>query len=121
MQTESYQWKNVEANLSLDITPYVSLDSCITMQIDLNQSEFTERESQDAPPGTTTRSFNSIIKVNNEEMVLLGGIERNLTGRTSKGLPFIARIPVLRWLFGRTTRTNNVQKLNVFIKPTIIL
>ncbi|MDR0894160.1 MAG: hypothetical protein LBN06_02485 [Prevotellaceae bacterium] len=120
MQTESYQWKNVEANLSLEITPYVSLDSCITMQIELTQNEFTERESQDAPPGTTTRSFNSIIKVNNEETVLLGGIERNLAGRTGKGLPFIARIPVLRWLFGRTTRTKNVQKLNVFIKPTII-
>lgn len=120
IQSESYQWKNVEANLSLDITPYVSLDSCITMQIDLTQSEFTEREEKDAPPGKTTRSFNSIIKVRNEEMVLLGGIERNLSSRTSTGLPFIARIPVLRWIFGSSSKRQSVQKLNVFIKPTVI-
>lgn len=120
IQSESYQWKNVEANLSLDITPYVSLDSCITMQIDLTQSEFTGREVEDAPPGTTTRSFNSIIKVRNEEMVLLGGLERNLSSKTSSGLPFLARIPVLRWLFGSSSKRKSMQKLNVFIKPTII-
>lgn len=120
IQSESYQWKNVEANLSLDITPYISVDSCITMQIDLTQSEFTEREEKDAPPGTTTRSFNSIIKVRNEEMVLLGGIERNQSSRTSSGLPFIARVPVLRWIFGSSSKTQSTQKLNVFIKPTVI-
>lgn len=120
IQSESYQWKNVEANLSLDITPYVSLDSCITMQINLTQSEFTEREDKDAPPGTTTRSFVSIIKVRNEEMVLLGGIERNMSSRISTGLPFIARIPILRWLFGSSSKKASTQKLNVFIKPTII-
>ncbi len=120
LQSESYLWKNVEANLTLDITPYVSLDSCITMQVDLVQSEFTERETQEAPPGTTTRSFNSIIKVRNQEMVLLGGIERNLSSRTSTGLPLIARIPILRSIFGTTSKKKSIQKLNVFIKPTII-
>lgn len=120
IKSESYQWKNIEANLSLDITPFVSLDSCITMQINLSQSEYTEREAEYAPPGTTTRSFNSIIKVRNEEMVLLGGLERNMSSRTSRGLPFIARIPVLRWLFGSTSKNKSMQKLNIFIKPTII-
>ena len=120
IKSESYQWKSVDASLSLDITPYVSLDSCITMQINLSQSEYTEREMEEAPPGTTTRSFNSIIKVRNEEMVLLGGLERNMSSRTSKGLPFLARIPVLRWLFGSSAKNKSVAKLNVFIKPTII-
>ena len=120
LQSESYQWKPIEANLVLDITPFVSLDSCITMQIELTQSEFTEREVEEAPPGTTTRSFNSIIKVRDQEMVLLGGIERNFNSRTSKGLPFIARIPILRWIFGTSSKKKSVQKLNVFIKPTII-
>lgn len=120
LQSESYQWKNVEANLTLDILPYVSLDSCITLKVDLSQSEFTERESKDAPPGTANRSFNSIIRVRNQDMVLLGGIERNLTSKSSSGLPFIARIPILKWIFGTSSRTKKVQKLNVFIKPTII-
>lgn len=123
MQSESYQWKSVEANFTLDIIPFVSLDSCITLTIDLTQSEFVDqevKEKDEAPPGTTTRSFNSIIKVRNQEMVLLGGIEKNLTSRSSTGLPFISRIPVLRWLFGSTKKTKSSQKLSVFIKPTIL-
>ncbi|MDR0939413.1 MAG: type II secretion system protein GspD [Mediterranea sp.] len=122
MQSESYQWKPVEANFTLDITPYVSLDSCITLTIDLSQSEFTvaSASTEDAPPGTTTRSFNSIIKVHNQDMVLLGGIERTQTQRTSRGLPFLSRVPILRWLFGSTNKGKSTQKLNIFIKPTII-
>jgi len=53
-------------------------------------------------------------------MVLLGGIERNQSSRTSSGLPFIARIPILRWIFGSSSKTQSTQKLNVFIKPTVI-
>lgn len=122
MQTEGYQWKVAEANFTLDITPYVSQDSCITLTIDLVQTDFTEQKlsTEDAPPGTTTRSFNSIIKVRNQEMVLLGGIESTQTQRSSKGLPFISRVPILRWLFGSTRKVNKFEKLNIFIKPTII-
>ncbi|MDR1501460.1 MAG: type II secretion system protein GspD [Prevotella sp.] len=122
LQSESYLWKNVEANFVLEITPYVSLDSVITLQVNLDQAEFTVRESsdEDAPPGMTKRSFESIIKVKDQEMVLLGGIEKNLTDTSSRGLPFLARIPVLRLLFGNTTKVKSSEKLNVFIKPTII-
>lgn len=123
LQSESYLWKNVEASFVLAMTPVVSADSTITIRIELNQDEFTERETRDltAPPGMTKRSFNSIVKVKDGEMVLLGGIEKNLVEDTSKGLPWIARVPVLRLFFGHVTKTRDVQKLNVFIRPTIVL
>lgn len=122
LQSESYLWKNVEASFILDMTPIVSADSTITIRIELSQDEFTERDSGDltAPPGMTKRSFNSIVKVKDGEMILLGGIEKNLTDDSSTGLPWIARIPVLRLFFGNVTKTREVQKLNVFIRPTII-
>lgn len=122
LQSESYLWKNVEASFILDMTPIVSADSTITIRIELSQDEFTERDSGDltAPPGMTKRSFNSIVKVKDGEMILLGGIEKNLTDDSSTGLPWIARVPVLRLFFGNVTKTREVQKLNVFIRPTII-
>ncbi|MBP5741471.1 MAG: type II secretion system protein GspD, partial [Bacteroidales bacterium] len=61
-----------------------------------------------------------IVKVHDGEMVLLGGIERNLLDDTSAGLPFIARVPVLRLLFGNVTKTKENRKLNVFIRPVVI-
>jgi type IV pilus assembly protein PilQ len=122
IQSESFIWKDTEANFTLDILPYVSLDSCITLEIEIVQSEFTERESDsvEVPPGTVTRSFKSIIKVKDQEMVLLGGIEKNTISKSSKGLPFIARMPVLKWIFGQSSKSDYTQKLSVFVKPAII-
>lgn len=120
VQSTSYVWKSVEANMTLSITPYVSEDGHITMTIDLSQSEFTDRTEKEAPPGTTTRSFRSMVRVRNEEMVLLGGIDRQSHEKSSQGLPFIARIPVLKWIFGMHKNNKQERRLNVFIKPTVI-
>lgn len=120
VQNSSYTWKNVEANLTVKIVPFVSEDRQITLEIEIEQSEFTERIEKDAPPGLSTRSFKSLVKVGNEEMVLLGGIERNSREKSSSGLPLIARIPILKWLFGKSSDNKTEQKLNVFIKPTVI-
>ncbi len=122
MQSESYMWKNVEASFTLELLPYVSADSTITIHVNLQQDEFTERDSGDqaAPPGKTKRGFDSIVKVHDGEMVLLGGIERNLQNDSSSGVPFIAKVPVLKHLFGNVTKTKENQRLSVFIRPIVI-
>ncbi|MCM1501391.1 MAG: type II and III secretion system protein [Bacteroidales bacterium] len=123
LQSESWLWKNVEANFVLDMTPQVSADSTITLSISLSQDEFKETDGDDryAPPGIIKRSFNSTVKVKDGEMVLLGGIEKNLKDNNSKGLPYVSRVPVLRSVFGKTRKTRTDSKLNIFIRPTIIM
>lgn len=121
LQSESYLWKNVEASFVLDITPHMSRDSTITMDISLNQDEFTTTDDDKyAPPGIAKRSFTSIIKVKDGEMVLLGGIEKNLRDNNSKGLPYVSRVPVLRSVFGKTRKVKTDSRLSIFIKPTIV-
>ncbi len=120
ISSESYQWKSVDANLSIKVTPYVSEDRHITLEIEFEQTEFTERAAENAPPGTATRSFRSIVKVQNEEMVLLGGLDRNTMEKSSRGIPFLARVPVIKWFFGKEKRNKVERTLNIFIKPTII-
>lgn len=120
ISSESYQWKSVDANLSVKVTPYVSLDRQITLEIEFEQTEFTGREQENAPPGTATRSFRSIVKVQNEEMVLLGGLDRNSMEKSSRGIPFLARVPIIKWFFGKEKRNKVERTLNVFIKPTVI-
>lgn len=105
----------------LDVTPHVSQDSTITLDINLSQDEFTANDDEKyAPPGISKRSFTSIVKVKDGEMVLLGGIEKNLLDNSSKGLPYVARVPVLRSIFGKNRRVKTDSRLNIFIKPTVI-
>ncbi len=117
--SESYLWKSVEANMDIQITPFVSSDNQITLEISIEQSEFLGREEKDAPPGVATRKFNAIVRVGSEDMILLGGIERNSVENINSGLPFLARIPIIKWFFGQTINSKSSHKLSVFIKPTV--
>ncbi len=118
LQTVNY--KPVNADLSLTIDPQVSGDEQITMTINVKQSTFTERVAPTAPPGTINRDFQSLVRVKNGEMIMLGGLEENNVSHSGKGLPGLSRIPILRWFFGERTKTKSQNKLTIFIKPTII-
>lgn len=118
LQTQN--WKAVNADLSLSLDPQVSGDEQITMTINVKQSSFTERVSNTAPPGTINRDFQSLVRVKNGEMIMLGGLEENESNNSGKGLPLLSRIPVLRWIFGERTKSKRESKLTIFIKPTII-
>jgi len=116
--TRKYQ--SVNADLSITIKPIVSGDDQVTLDLKVQQSDFTARISPDAPPGAVTRNFNSLIRIKNQEMVLLGGLEQKSVGNSGRGVPWLSEIPVLKWFFSSRTKENSKGKLNIFIKPTII-
>jgi type IV pilus assembly protein PilQ len=118
--TQTQQYKSLDADLSITINPQVSGDEQITMSVGVTQSSFTERISETAPPGKLNRDFQSLVRVKNGEMIMLGGLEENSTSNSGKGLPLISRIPVLKWIFGNRTKSKTENKLTIFIKPTII-
>ncbi len=120
-QTATTQtYKPVTAELAVIITPQVSGDDQITLEVEVTQSDFTERISTTAPPGQTSRTFKSLIRVKNGEMILLGGLEEKRDSKTGHGTPLLSRIPILKWFFSSREETNSNSKLNIFIKPTII-
>ena len=120
--TQSYEYKSVDADLEIIIRPVVSGDNQITLEIQVKQSDFdlTASLGEGAPPDKRNKEFKSIIRVKNEEVVLLGGLEQQQNNESGTGLPFITRIPVLKWIFSSKTKSNSKAKLNVLIKPTII-
>lgn len=113
-------YKSVNADLSITVKPFVSGDNQITLDIKVKQSDFTGRISQNAPPGSVSRNFSSMIRVKDQEMVLLGGLEEKKISDTGSGVPFLSRVPVIKWLFSNRTRQDSKTKLNIFIKPTVL-
>lgn len=113
-------YKSVNADLSITIKPTVSNDEQVTLEIDVTQSDFTGRISANAPPGSVTRNFKSFVRAKNGDTVLLGGLEEKNDNTTYSGLPGVAKIPVIRWFFGKRTKDKSKSKLNIFVKPTII-
>ena len=118
VQSNIYQ--EIEANLNIDITPVVSGDEQVTLEIYFEQSEFLDEPDPFAPPPQVSRKFESMIRVKNGEMIVLGGLERASDADLKRGVPFLSRIPLIGWLFGRKKKSKSNNKLMVLVKPTII-
>lgn len=116
---QSGQWKPTEANLSLRIKPFVSKDEDVTLEISVEKSAFTGRSGEDAPPGKTTQQFESLVRVKNGEMILLGGLDEAEKSNAGTGTPFLSRIPIIKWFFSSRKKKKSKSKLHIFIKPTV--
>jgi type IV pilus assembly protein PilQ len=55
-----------------------------------------------------------------QDVAILGGIEETTKDDSGSGVPFLARIPLLKWLFSERRREDSKRKLSILIKPTVI-
>jgi type IV pilus assembly protein PilQ len=113
-------WKSTDANLSLSIKPYVSIDENVTLTIVVEKSSFLGRAGETAPPGKATQKFESLVRVKNGEMILLGGLDELKKEDSGSGTPLLSRIPIIKWFFSSRKKGKNNSKLHIFIKPTVV-
>lgn len=113
------QYNPIQANLNIQISPSISGDEQVTLKVDVAISDFIGDPPDNAPPPSSTSQFKSLIRVRNDEMIILGGIERTEKSDSGTGTPFLSRIPVLKWIFSSRTKSNNKVVSVVFIRPTI--
>ena len=119
--SEIRNYQPIDAELAISIKPLVSGNGQVTLDINVLQSDFSgERIENDAPPGLTSREFSSIIRVQNQDLVILGGLEEKTKNDSGTGVPFLARVPVIKWLFSSRKREDSRRKLTILIKPTVI-
>lgn len=119
--SEIRNYAPIDAELGVSIKPLVSGDGQVTLDINVIQSDFSgERIEEDAPPGLTSREFSSIIRMQNQDLAILGGLEEKVKNDSGSGVPGLARVPVLKWLFSKRKREDSKQKLTILIKPTVI-
>jgi type IV pilus assembly protein PilQ len=110
----------IDAKLGLDIKPYVTGDKQVLLDINVIQSTFGQRIAEDAPPDISSRNFSSVVRMKDQDIAVLGGLEENYSSNSGSGVPFLARIPLIKWLFSKRVREGRKSKLTVFIKPTVI-
>jgi type IV pilus assembly protein PilQ len=113
-------WKSTDANLSLSIKPFVSIDENVTLTIAVEKSSFLGRAGETAPPGKATQKFESLVRVKNGEMILLGGLDELKKEDSGSGTPLLSRIPIIKWFFSSRKKAKTNSKLHIFIKPTVV-
>lgn len=116
---QSRQWQSIDANLSVSIKPFVSADEHVTLTITVEQDDFDGFIAEGAPPNIATQTFESMVRVKNGEMILLGGLEDKRRNDSGTGVPILSRIPALKWLFSGRTKSREKSKLHVLIRPVV--
>lgn len=118
--TTAINYQPIDAELGLTIKPLVSGDGQVTLDISVIQSSFGARIAEDAPPDINSREFSSLIRMKDQDIAVLGGLEEQSRNNSGSGVPFLARIPIIKWLFSKRVREGRKAKLTVLIKPTVI-
>jgi len=112
--------EKINTGITLVVTPQISSDGFVLMNIYAKSSQPDFTKTVDGIPNEVSREANSNVLVPNGETVVLGGIFRNTSQDNESGLPFLRSIPALGWLFKRQLRTNHHEELLVFLSPKIV-
>jgi len=111
-----------EALLKLEVTPQITDEGKISMEIKANndQPDYVNMIVGTTNPPIKKSEIDSKIVVQNGDTVVIGGIVKTNDNKTVSGLPWLQKIPVLGWLF----KTENIDKektqLLIFITPKIL-
>ncbi|HET8790187.1 MAG TPA: type IV pilus secretin PilQ family protein [Modicisalibacter sp.] len=107
-----------EAVLSLEVTPQITPDDRIIMDLVINND--TVGDEIGGVPSIDTNEIQTQVLVNDGETVVLGGILTTQQLRNLFETPLLSDIPILGQLFRYTEETNEKVELLVFITPKII-
>ncbi|MEM6801466.1 MAG: hypothetical protein AAF696_08680 [Bacteroidota bacterium] len=118
-QTFTQRFERIDANISLSLKPYVSDDDMVTLDIMPDFTTPVGQFSSETPPTIATRRFVSTIRVKNGETVILGGLSEESTTENTRGLPWVSRVPVLKWIFGNVQKGKQKSSLVIYITPVI--
>ncbi|MBF0455899.1 MAG: type IV pilus secretin PilQ [Magnetococcales bacterium] len=107
----------VRADLSLEVTPQVTPNNFITLQIKATNDSVSGTSS---PPPINTKSINTQALVKDGETIVLGGIFQNTQVQNKSGVPGLSGLPLVGWLFRNHADANTQTELLIFITPHII-
>jgi len=116
---------SVFAGILLDITPEIDTNGMITLKINPSISETVNEVTGDAgvrtiPPDLVRRQIASVIKVQDGEHAILGGLISSKTGFENNKVPLLGDMPLIGDLFKREKKINKVEELVLIITPHII-
>jgi len=107
-----------DATLKLNVTPQITPDDHINMQVTANQD--TVGTIYSGVPSINTKSVNTEVLVENGGTVVIGGVFTQDIGDSTQKVPLLGDVPVVGWLFKNNVKSDTKSELLIFITPKIM-
>ncbi len=108
-----------KAVLSLEVTPQITPDDKIIMDLKVNKDQAVY-DPRFPVPSIDTKTVETQVLVENGETVVLGGVYEQTKSDGVSRVPFFGDLPYVGFLFKSTQSVNNKQELLIFVTPKII-
>ncbi|WP_312961693.1 type IV pilus secretin PilQ [Stutzerimonas nitrititolerans] len=109
-----------EAALSLEVTPQITPDNRIIMEVKVTKDAPDFRNAMNGIPPIDKNEVNAKILVSDGETVVIGGVFSNSQSKSVDKVPFLGDLPFLGRLFRRDVVTDAKSELLVFLTPRIL-
>ncbi|MBK1704792.1 pilus assembly protein PilQ [Halochromatium glycolicum] len=108
------------ATLKLDVTPHITPDGRVIMDLKVNKDEADFTFTVDGNPLRNRRAVETSVLVDNGETIVLGGVFEGQKDFSVEKVPWLGDLPVVGRLFKSTSRLESNQELLIFVTPKIL-
>ena len=117
------------SGIALDVTPQIGDDDTITLHVHPTISQVEDQiktivvgDRQIILPLalSTVRETDSVVKARNGQVVVIGGLIRNVTRDEKAKVPLLGDIPLLGEAFTQRRQTEEKSELVILIRPTLV-
>jgi type IV pilus assembly protein PilQ len=111
----------VEARLQLDVTPHITSDGSVLMNIKAtNNQPDPSNTGANGQPAIQKKEAETQVMVRDGDTTVIGGIYVRRGATSEAGVPWLMKIPILGFFFKTNTVSENRQELLIFITPRIV-
>ena len=112
----SVKFKDVD--LLLEVTPHVTPDNRISMDIIIQKNDVIEFVG--GVPVIGTNEAQTQLLVNDGDTIVIGGIIKSKSNQQKEAFPGLHKIPVVGWLFQSNLEEADSNELLIFMNPKIV-
>ena len=120
ISTTGTQTQFAEAVLGLEVTPTVTKDGFIKLEILAKKDQADFINQSEGVPTIDKKQATTLLYVRDGETAVIGGIYERSENDGEAGLPGLKNIPLLGWLFKKQSKSDDKTELLIFITPRIL-
>src|SRR6266849_4981600 len=110
------QFQYTDVGVNVDITPRVHANGDVTLKVEMDISSVTGNNNIGgiSQPVIGQRKITNEVRLREGEANLMGGMLENEDTKSLSGIPGLAQVPILKYLFGQT-QTEHSETETVFV------
>jgi len=119
----NYTASTFPVGVVLDVTPQIGQNRVITLNVHPTISDvvgIAESPNSDTAPILSVRELDTVGKVRDGETLVIAGLMSERSNKTRSGIPILKDLPLLKYIFGKTSDKKVNIELVMLLTPVIM-